>query len=140
MANTILDVNLGNDADYTFTLIPDGSEVDVRIKAVYTGEDKNDPNIKTLRVVYESIDDPDAQDIGAFPIVIPVAANYSDRKAFATIRDRFKAWADCFSVDFSMGLNPEAIKGLTGRVLVEVVDDPQRGRVNQVKRYLVGQR
>jgi len=139
MSNTILEVNLGSDDDYHFDLIPDGTELEVTIKACYEGINKEDQ--KTLRPVMVSVDDPDGtQDIGAFPIVIPDASQATDKKAFAKTRQRFLAWAECFGIDYSMGLNVEALKGLKGRVIVSITDDPQQGRVNQVKQYVVGQK
>ncbi len=133
---TILSVNMGDPTEVLEVLASD-VEVKVAIKRVFEGVDKNVPELQNLRPIYEAVDQPDVDDIGAFPITIPNADAVPDKKERVRIRDRFKTWIDCFGIDLSAGLNTEALIGLTGTVIVSVSDD-EYGRRNQVKTYVVG--
>jgi len=119
-------------------LLEDGLEVTVRIVNLEVVPVKSRPGSSQLSVRFDVPSNPLADDMYGYVSLPDAALKESDPKAFSKAVGRFKDFCKCFSVDSSGPIDSDDFKGMTGDVIVGLEDDPQYGRRNRIKQYVVG--
>ena len=130
---SLLDINIDDAID--LQTIPDGTEVELRIKHAEIAAKKDDPTRFNLMVVLEDPTDVSVDDIKIWLAVPTEATKSEDPKKYNKQVLRIKKFYECFGI--SSPQSTEELVGSTGYCVVGESEDPQYGLQNYVREFVV---
>ena len=88
-----------------------------------------------LSIRLECSDEPDAKNI---TLVMMLPTDSDDEKARNGRLRRLKSFYEAFDIDYTKGVDTDDLVGCSGWAILTEEDDPEYGRQNRVKRFIVG--
>lgn len=115
--------------------LPAGTEAEVRILDADLRTAKNNPNTKFISLRLEVPSNPKAND---FYHTLFLVGPTDDAKKANNKKLALLNFSKAFGADLSRGMSPKDLVGYTAWAILDEEDDPQYGKRNVVRRWVVG--